>query len=94
MIVDPRPVRDESGNAVMKLTPAMIEELFDEFPVLRRAYDENVPKPVSLSPRTLSCNASCGYHTLILALRCRVLEAVLAIKAGQSQQSLSPRGCF
>ncbi|KIO32239.1 hypothetical protein M407DRAFT_215073 [Tulasnella calospora MUT 4182] len=47
VIVDPRPVRDESGNAVMKLTPAMIEELFDEFPVLRKAYDENVPKPLS-----------------------------------------------
>ncbi|KAG8985698.1 RNA polymerase II transcription factor B subunit 1, partial [Tulasnella sp. 427] len=47
LIVDPRPVRDETGNAVMKLTPAMIEELFDEFPVLRRAYDENVPKPLS-----------------------------------------------
>lgn len=47
VIVDPRPVRDESGNAVMKLTPAMIEELFDEFPVLRQAYDENVPKPLS-----------------------------------------------
>lgn len=57
VIIDPRPVRDESGNAVMKLTPAMIEELFDEFPVVRRAYDENVPKPVSSYAERIAISA-------------------------------------
>lgn len=41
----------------MKLTPAMIEELFDEFPVVRKAYDENVPKPVSYSTKAISSGA-------------------------------------
>ncbi|KAG8981540.1 RNA polymerase II transcription factor B subunit 1 [Tulasnella sp. JGI-2019a] len=47
LIVDPRPVRDESGNATMRLTNEMIEDIFEEFPVVRRAYDENVPKKIN-----------------------------------------------
>ncbi|KAG8907947.1 RNA polymerase II transcription factor B subunit 1 [Tulasnella sp. 403] len=44
LIVDPRPVRDETGKATTKLSNEMIEEIFEEFPVVRRAYDENVPR--------------------------------------------------
>lgn len=35
----------------MRLTNEMIEDIFEEFPVVRRAYDENVPKKVHYSIR-------------------------------------------
>lgn len=56
LIIDPRPTRDESGKATMKLSNEMIEEIFDEFPIVRRAYDENVPSKVGETFCVLPCS--------------------------------------
>ncbi|KDQ21702.1 hypothetical protein BOTBODRAFT_211251 [Botryobasidium botryosum FD-172 SS1] len=45
-IVDLRPTTTERGDLVISLTPQMVTDIFEEFPIVERAYHENVPKPL------------------------------------------------
>lgn len=49
-MVDPKTVTGQNGEVTVKITPALIREIFEEFPVVLRAYNDNVPDPVR-SPR-------------------------------------------
>lgn len=46
-MVDPRPETSDGGEVTVKITPALIREIFEEYPAVLKAYDENVPEPVS-----------------------------------------------
>ncbi|GAA5846096.1 hypothetical protein JCM11251_007336, partial [Rhodosporidiobolus azoricus] len=48
-MVDPKTVTGQNGEVTVKITPALIREIFEEFPVVLRAYNENVPDPLSES---------------------------------------------
>lgn len=48
-MVDPKTVTGQNGQVTVKITPALIREIFEEFPVVLRAYNDNVPEPVSLT---------------------------------------------
>ncbi|GAA6044378.1 hypothetical protein JCM8097_006565, partial [Rhodosporidiobolus ruineniae] len=48
-MVDPKTVTGQNGEVTVKITPALIREIFEEFPVVLRAYNENVPEPLSES---------------------------------------------
>ena len=47
-MVDPRPEVASDGKVTVKITPTLVQEIFEEFPAVARAYAENVPSPVCL----------------------------------------------
>lgn len=49
-MVDPRPELGDGGEVTVKITPQLIKEIFEEYPAVLRAYNENVPEPVSVIP--------------------------------------------
>lgn len=48
-MVDPRPETGDGGEVTVKITPQLIREIFEEYPAVLRAYNENVPDPVSFA---------------------------------------------
>ncbi|TFK25165.1 hypothetical protein FA15DRAFT_687097 [Coprinopsis marcescibilis] len=46
-IVDPRPETVEGGEIKIRITPQLIHDVFYEYPVVAKAYSENVPKALS-----------------------------------------------
>ncbi|KIL65942.1 hypothetical protein M378DRAFT_192221 [Amanita muscaria Koide BX008] len=42
-IVDPRPETVEGGEIKIRITPQLIRDIFDEYPVVEKAHKENVP---------------------------------------------------
>ncbi|GAA96985.1 uncharacterized protein L969DRAFT_90393 [Mixia osmundae IAM 14324] len=46
-MVDPRPETSSSGELTMKITPQLIHDIFEQLPIVQRAYNDNVPKPLS-----------------------------------------------
>ncbi|BGO92122.1 hypothetical protein NBRC10512_000853 [Rhodotorula toruloides] len=45
-MVDPKTVTGQNGEVTVKITPGLIREIFEEFPVVLRAYNDNVPDPL------------------------------------------------
>ncbi|KAM0789520.1 hypothetical protein ACM66B_000335 [Microbotryomycetes sp. NB124-2] len=45
-MVDLRPETDEKGDVTVKITPQLIADIFAEYPMVLRAYNENVPDPL------------------------------------------------
>ncbi|KAH9058834.1 hypothetical protein EDB87DRAFT_1625613 [Lactarius vividus] len=46
-LVDPRPQAVEGGEVKIVITPQLVHDIFDEYPVVAKAYDENVPSKLS-----------------------------------------------
>lgn len=44
--MDPRPETVDGGEIKIRITPQLVHDIFDEYPVVSRAYSENVPKKV------------------------------------------------
>lgn len=44
-LVDPRP-ETVDGEIKIRITPQLVHDIFDEYPVVAKAYSENVPKKV------------------------------------------------
>lgn len=42
-IVDPRPTDQPNGERKIMVTPQMVHDIFEEHPVVAKAYNENVP---------------------------------------------------
>ncbi|PLW05146.1 hypothetical protein PCANC_27652 [Puccinia coronata f. sp. avenae] len=42
-MVDPRPETTDSGEIRISITPQMIRDIFEQYPVVQKAYNENVP---------------------------------------------------
>jgi transcription initiation factor TFIIH subunit 1 len=47
-LVDPRPETVEGGEIKIRITPQLVHDIFDEYPVVARAYSDNVPNKVWL----------------------------------------------
>ncbi|GAA5935246.1 TFIIH/NER complex subunit TFB1 [Sporobolomyces koalae] len=45
-MVDPKTVTGQNGQVTVKITPMLIREIFEEFPVVLKAYNDNVPDPL------------------------------------------------
>ncbi|KAK4054681.1 RNA polymerase II transcription factor B subunit 1 [Microbotryomycetes sp. JL221] len=45
-MVDLRPETDEKGDVTVKITPQLIADIFAEYPMVLRAYNDNVPDPL------------------------------------------------
>ncbi|PPQ99447.1 hypothetical protein CVT24_005254 [Panaeolus cyanescens] len=46
-IVDPRPETVEGGEIKILITPQLVLDIFDEYPIVKKAYSENVPSKLS-----------------------------------------------
>ncbi|KAG7098746.1 hypothetical protein E1B28_000656 [Marasmius oreades] len=46
-LVDPRPETVEGGEVKIRITPQLVHDIFDEYPVVARAYNDNVPSKLS-----------------------------------------------
>ncbi|OAX40366.1 hypothetical protein K503DRAFT_864674 [Rhizopogon vinicolor AM-OR11-026] len=46
-LVDPRPQTVEGGEVKIVITPQLVHDIFDEFPVVAKAYNDNVPDELS-----------------------------------------------
>ena len=46
-IVDPRPEQTESGDIKIKLSQQLIKDIFDQYPIVAKVYNDNVPEQVS-----------------------------------------------
>ena len=46
-LVDPRPQTTASGDIRIMITPQLVHDIFEEFPVVAKAYSETVPKKVA-----------------------------------------------
>ncbi|KLO05745.1 hypothetical protein SCHPADRAFT_910823 [Schizopora paradoxa] len=44
-LVDPRP-QEVNGDTKIVITPQLVHDIFEEYPVVAKAYSENVPKPM------------------------------------------------
>lgn len=42
-MVDPRPETTENGDITISVTPQLIHDIFEQYPVVQKAYNENVP---------------------------------------------------
>ena len=47
-MVDPRPETVEGGEIKIRITPQLVHDIFDEYPVVAKAYNDNVPNKVNL----------------------------------------------
>ena len=90
-MVDPKTVTGQNGEVTVKITPALIREIFEEFPVVLRAYNDNVPDPVrvrfSPTPKTIAY----VFRTPRAARRGSVLDSLLPIQALQPEPNHQPR---
>jgi hypothetical protein len=48
-LVDPRPETVEGGEVKIRITPQLVHDIFDEYPVVAKAYNDNVPKKVHIT---------------------------------------------
>ncbi|KAF9529198.1 hypothetical protein CPB83DRAFT_852845 [Crepidotus variabilis] len=46
-LVDPRPETVEGGEIKIRITPQLVHDIFDEYPIVATAYSENVPNKLS-----------------------------------------------
>ncbi len=46
-LVDPRPETVEGGEIKIRITPQLVHDIFDEYPVVATAYSDNVPNKLS-----------------------------------------------
>ncbi|KAF4598194.1 TFB1 family protein [Pleurotus pulmonarius] len=46
-LVDPRPETVEGGEIKIRITPQLVHDIFDEYPVVAKAYNDNVPSKLS-----------------------------------------------
>jgi transcription initiation factor TFIIH subunit 1 len=48
-LVDPRPETVEGGEVKIVITPQLVHDIFEEYPVVAKAYSDNVPNKVCLT---------------------------------------------
>jgi transcription initiation factor TFIIH subunit 1 len=46
-LVDPRPEAVEGGEVKIVITPQLVHDIFEEYPVVAKAYSDNVPNKLS-----------------------------------------------
>lgn len=95
-MVDPRPETDERGDVTVKITPQLIMEIFEEYPMVLRAYNENVPEPVSRSVLSAATSPSPQRSRppptrTTAAQRTRILDTLLPVQALQPESHSQPR---
>lgn len=55
-LVDPKPEQGENGEIKIKLSQQLIKDIFEQYPIVAKVYNDNVPEPVSLLYTFRNCN--------------------------------------
>jgi hypothetical protein len=76
-LVDPRP-QTVDGEIKIVITPQLVHDIFEEYPVVGKAYSENVPSKV-WPYRPVTQQESLPFR--MIAHLGRVLETILRVKA-------------
>ncbi|WFD34548.1 RNA polymerase II transcription factor B subunit 1 [Malassezia cuniculi] len=76
-LADPRPTQNEAGEMKLNITPQLIRELFEQYPVLARAYKENVPMRLDESTFWARYFQSKLYHQLRTSIRSEASKQTL-----------------
>ncbi|WFD44506.1 RNA polymerase II transcription factor B subunit 1 [Malassezia psittaci] len=77
-LADPRPTQGDSGEMRINITPQLIRELFEQYPILTRAYNELVPEKLSENAFWTRYFQSKLYHRLRTSQRSAASEQNLA----------------
>lgn len=73
-IADPHPTQSESGELKIHITPQLVRQLFEQYPVLVRAYNDNVPDKLDESTFWMRYFQSKLYHRLRTSQRSAASE--------------------
>lgn len=73
-LADPHPTQNENNELKINITPQLIRDLFEQYPVLTRAYDENVPNRLDENTFWARYFQSKLYHRLRTSLRSAASE--------------------
>lgn len=46
-LVDPKPEQGDNGEVKIKLSQQLIKDIFEQYPIVAKVYNDNVPEPVS-----------------------------------------------
>ncbi|PKI85291.1 Tfb1p [Malassezia vespertilionis] len=76
-LADPKPSQTDKGEMKINITPQLIRDLFEQYPVLTRAYDENVPSKLDEGTFWARYFQSRLYHRLRTSLRSAASEQAL-----------------
>ncbi|WFD00441.1 RNA polymerase II transcription factor B subunit 1 [Malassezia yamatoensis] len=77
-LADPRPTQGDAGEMRINITPQLIRELFEQYPILTRAYNELVPEKLSENAFWTRYFQSKLYHRLRTSQRSAASEQNLA----------------
>ncbi|KAJ1021675.1 hypothetical protein NDA16_003811 [Ustilago loliicola] len=76
-LADPKPTPNEAGELKLSITPELIRDLFEQFPVVARAYEENVPSKVDGGAFWTRYFQSKLYHRLRTSARSAASEHIV-----------------
>jgi BSD domain len=77
-MVDPKPETADSGDIKIRITPQLVSDIFEQYPVVAKIYNENVPSKVCamcwLEKHTGGGESSCRSPCLFVGSSTRVLS--------------------
>ncbi|EST08285.1 hypothetical protein PSEUBRA_002035 [Kalmanozyma brasiliensis GHG001] len=76
-LADPKPTPNEAGELKLSITPELIRDLFEQFPVVARAYEENVPAKLDEGSFWTRYFQSKLYHRLRTSARSAASEHIV-----------------
>ncbi|TKY88129.1 hypothetical protein EX895_002839 [Sporisorium graminicola] len=76
-LADPKPTPNEAGELKLSITPELIRDLFEQFPVVARAYEENVPSKLDEGSFWTRYFQSKLYHRLRTSARSAASEHIV-----------------
>lgn len=76
-LADPKPTPNEAGEMKLSITPELIRDLFEQFPIVARAYEENVPSKLDEGSFWTRYFQSKLYHRLRTSARSAASEHIV-----------------
>ncbi|KAJ1594750.1 hypothetical protein NDA11_003673 [Ustilago hordei] len=76
-LADPKPTPNEAGELKLSITPELIRDLFEQFPIVARAYEENVPSKLDQATFWSRYFQSKLYHRLRTSARSAASEHIV-----------------
>lgn len=76
-LADPKPTPNEAGELKLSITPELIRDLFEQFPIVARAYQDNVPSKLDQASFWTRYFQSKLYHRLRTSARSAASEHIV-----------------
>lgn len=89
-LVDPRPETVEGGEIKIRITPQLVHDIFDEYPVVAKAYSDNVPNKVCMLSHVFGQHFFSPVECLKQVVRRGFLEAIFPVEIIQRSSCFHP----